>query len=190
MLFSRTPPPPAPRALRRTALVAPDDPQFSGFVFKIQANMDPKHRDRLAFVRVCSGQFERDMVVTHAQTGEEDAALQFAKTFRAGTGDGGRSVPGDIVGLVGHGELRNRRHADGGPDCSLSTRFRASRRNASPTCTIRIPSKFKQFRKGMDQLLQEGVMQVFYLRDMRSTCAAARRGGASAIRSRAVPVGI
>ncbi|MDZ7902279.1 MAG: hypothetical protein U5L01_06945 [Rheinheimera sp.] len=60
-------------------------PKFSGFVFKIQANMDPKHRDRIAFLRVCSGKFERDMVVTHQRTGKTSPPLQLAQAVRQRT---------------------------------------------------------------------------------------------------------
>jgi peptide chain release factor 3 len=145
-------------------IIAPDDPQFSGFVFKIQANMDPKHRDRLAFVRVCSGRFERDMVVTHVQTGEKMRLSSSQKLFGQERETVDEAFAGDIVGLVGHGEL-------GIGDTlaeDATVRYREIPR-FPPECFATLhnpnPSKFKQFRKGMDQLLQEGVMQVFYLRD-------------------------
>ncbi len=78
--------PPGPRRAGER-LIEPENPAFSGFVFKIQANMDPRHRDRIAFVRVCSGKFQRDMVVTHAQIRREGAAVEFAQVIRAGARD-------------------------------------------------------------------------------------------------------
>src|SRR5947208_9070481 len=68
--FLELAPSPRPRSAEER-MVEPEDAGFSGFIFKIQANMDPKHRDRLAFVRVCSGKFERDMTVSHTRTGRK-----------------------------------------------------------------------------------------------------------------------
>jgi peptide chain release factor 3 len=62
-------------------LIEPTHPQFSGFIFKIQANMDPRHRDRIAFVRIVSGKFERDMVVTHVQSGRKVRLSSSHKLF-------------------------------------------------------------------------------------------------------------
>src|SRR6201996_7260857 len=67
--FLKHSPPPKPRVMAGTE-ISPENPQFSGFIFKIQANMDPKHRDRIAFIRICSGKFTRDMTVTHTRTGK------------------------------------------------------------------------------------------------------------------------
>ena len=77
--------------------IAPEHPAFSGFIFKIQANMDPKHRDRIAFLRVCSGKFERDMTVHHSRSGLADAA--------AGVGDAGLNgaAPGSVIGADAEG---------------------------------------------------------------------------------------
>jgi peptide chain release factor 3 len=156
----------APPAPHRSGdqIVAPDDPAFSGFVFKIQANMDPKHRDRIAFVRVCSGRFERDMVVTHAQSGEKVRLSSSMKLFGQERETIDEAFAGDIVGLVGHAGfgIGDTLTQDGRVRYHEIPRF-------PPECFAMLhnpnPSKFKQFRKGMDQLLQEGVMQVFYLRD-------------------------
>ena len=73
------PPPASRRAGER--VIAPSDPGFAGFIFKIQANMDPNHRDRLAFVRVCSGKFERDMQVVNTRTGEKIRLSSSQKLF-------------------------------------------------------------------------------------------------------------
>jgi peptide chain release factor 3 len=145
-------------------IIQPDDPAFSGFVFKIQANMDPRHRDRIAFVRVCSGKFERDMVVTHPQTGEKVRLSSSHKLFGQERETVDEAYAGDIVGLVGHSTLGigDTLTQDPGIVYHEIPRF-------PPECFAYLhnpnPGKFKQFRKGMDQLLQEGVIQVFHLRN-------------------------
>jgi peptide chain release factor 3 len=155
--------PPAPHKAGER-LVMPHDPAFSGFVFKIQANMDPKHRDRIAFIRICSGKFERDMVVTHAQTGKKVRLSSSHKLFGQERETVDEAYAGDIVGLVGHSEfgIGDTLSDDGTVAYNEIPRF-------SPECFTYLqnpnPGKFKQFRQGLDQLLQEGVMQVFYLKD-------------------------
>ena len=156
----------APPVGRRSgdSLVAPDAKVFSGFVFKIQANMDPKHRDRIAFVRVCSGRFERDMVVSHAQSGQKVRLSSSMKLFGQERETVDEAYAGDIVGLVGHSGF--------GIGDTL-TEDPAIRYNEiprfPPECFAQLhnpnTAKFKQFRKGLDQLLQEGVIQMFNLRD-------------------------
>jgi peptide chain release factor 3 len=155
--------PPAPHR-SGDRVVAPEDPVFSGFVFKIQANMDPKHRDRIAFVRVCSGRFQRDMIATHAQSGEKVRLSSSMKLFGQERETIDEAFAGDIVGLVGHAGfgIGDTLSQDGSIRYDEIPRF-------PPECFATLhnpqPSKFKQFRKGVDQLLQEGVMQVFHLRD-------------------------
>ncbi len=155
--------PPAPHRSGER-LVPPDDRAFSGFVFKIQANMDPKHRDRIAFVRVCSGKFERDMIVTHMQSGEKVRLSSSHKLFGQERETVDEAFAGDIVGLVGHSAfgIGDTLSEDGSVSFQEIPRF-------PPECFAHLrnpnPSKFKQFRKGLEQLLQEGVVQVFHLRD-------------------------
>ena len=187
----RAPRRPQPRPCRRrTHRFAPDDPQFSGFIFKIQANMDPKHRDRIAFVRVCSGKFERDMTVTHARTGEEGAPLQFAQAFRAGTRDGGRGVRratssdssatrefgiGDTLTedpTIAYHEIPRFP-----PECFAYAAQSEHRRSSNNSARAWI------------NCCRKASSRSFYLRESASTSAAARRGRSAAIRSRAVPVG-
>ena len=147
-----------------SAFVPPESPTFSGFVFKIQANMDPRHRDRIAFVRVCSGKFERDMAVTHLRTGKKVRLSSPQKLFAQEREIVDEAFPGDIVGLVGHDAF--------GIGDTLSDQdhyvYDEIPRFA-PECFayLRNPqtAKYKQFRQGLDQLLQEGVIQVFQLRD-------------------------
>jgi len=160
--LQRSAPPAARRAGER--VIEPENPAFSGFVFKIQANMDPRHRDRIAFVRVCSGKFQRDMVVTHAQTGEKVRLSSSMKLFGQERETVDEAYPGDIVGLVGHSTLGigDTLTEDAGIVYNEIPRF-------PPECFSYLhnpnPGKFKQFRKGMEQLLQEGVIQVFHLRN-------------------------
>ncbi|MFT3685479.1 MAG: peptide chain release factor 3 [Phycisphaerales bacterium] len=87
-------------------LVEPTDPNFSGFVFKIQANMDPRHRDRIAFIRIVSGSFTREMTTNHVQTGKKIRLSNAQKLFGQSreTVDDGKA--GDVVGIVGHDGLR------------------------------------------------------------------------------------
>ena len=156
----------SPPSARRSGdqIIAPDAPSFSGFVFKIQANMDPKHRDRIAFVRVCSGRFQRDMVVTHAQTGQKVRLSSSMKLFGQERETIDEAYSGDIVGLVGHAGfgIGDTLTEDGSVVFQEIPRF-------PPECFAHLinpnPSKFKQFRKGLEQLLQEGVVQVFYVKD-------------------------
>jgi peptide chain release factor 3 len=82
--------------------VAPENPAFSGFIFKIQANMDPKHRDRIAFVRVCSGKFERDMTVHHSRSEKKVRLSSSHKLFGNERETVDEAWPGDVIGLVGH----------------------------------------------------------------------------------------
>ncbi len=154
---------PAPRRAG-TITVPVDDPSFSGFVFKIQANMDPRHRDRLAFVRVCSGVFEKDMTVPDPRTGKPIRLAYPQKLFGQERETVETAYPGDIVGLVGHGNFRIGDTLTTRPDTRYNEipRFPpevfAHLRNPNP-------SRYKQFRDGLDQLLDEGVIQVFYLVD-------------------------
>jgi len=155
--------PPAPH-MSGERVILPEDPQFSGFVFKIQANMDPRHRDRIAFVRVCSGKFERDMVVTHNPGGEKVRLSSSHKLFGQERETIDEAYAGDIVGLVGHSTLGI------GDTLTLDpTILYREIPRFPPECFSYLhnpnPGKFKQFRKGMDQLLQEGVIQVFHLRN-------------------------
>ena len=148
-------------------ILEPSDPVFSGFIFKIQANMDPKHRDRIAFLRVCSGRFERDMQVIHPRTGKKVRLSSSHKLFANERETVDEAFAGDIIGLVGH--------SDFGIGDTLTT---------DPTVVYReIPrftpesfsflhnpntGKYKQFRQGLDQLLQEGVIQILHLKDSAS----------------------
>jgi peptide chain release factor 3 len=145
-------------------VIKPDDTEFSGFIFKIQANMDPKHRDRLAFVRVCSGRFERDMTVVHTRTGKKVRLSSSHKLFGRDRETIDEAYPGDVVGLVGHTDFRIGDTLAEDPSLVYKEipRF-------TPECFawLQSPStaQFKRFREGLTQLLQEGVVQAFQLKD-------------------------
>jgi peptide chain release factor 3 len=152
-------PTPGPR-MGNNRIIHPDDPDFSGFIFKIQANMDPRHRDRLAFVRVCSGQFERDMTVVHTRSGKRVRLSSSHKLFGRERETVDEAYPGDVVGLVGHAEFRigDTLAIDPGLIYNEIPRF-------PPECFAwlhsRSTAQFKRFREGLEQLLQEGVVQSF-----------------------------
>ena len=153
----------APGAMKRR-VITPEQPGFSGFIFKIQANMDPRHRDRLAFVRICSGRFERDMTVMHTRTGRKLRLASSHKLFGRDRETVDEAYPGDVVGLVGHADFRIGDTLAEDP----SLVYREIPR-FTPECFAWLhspsTSQFKRFREGLDQLLQEGVVQSFLLRD-------------------------
>ncbi len=161
--FLELAPGPRPRSVEGRQ-VPPHGPGFSGFIFKIQANMDPKHRDRLAFVRVCSGRFERDMGVVHTRTGRKIRLSSSHKLFGRERETLDEAYPGDVVGLVGHADFRIGDTLAEDPALVYREipRF-------TPECFawLQSPStaQFKRFREGLEQLLQEGVVQSFLLKD-------------------------
>ena len=161
--FLKHSPPPKPRVMAGN-FIAPEHPEFSGFVFKIQANMDPRHRDRIAFVRVCTGKFERDMSVTHSRTGKKIRLSSSHKLFANERETVDEAFPGDIIGLVGHSEfgIGDTLTTDPGIVYQEIPRF-----TPETFAYLHNPNtgKYKQFRQGLDQLLQEGVIQILHLRD-------------------------
>jgi peptide chain release factor 3 len=153
------PPPSAREAAQRR--VEPDEPAFSGLVFKIQANMDPAHRDRVAFVRVCSGRFERGMRLVNCRTGRE-LRTSNAVTFlsqRRDTVD--EAYAGDILGIPNHGTIAlgdtltaGELLGYGGLPFFAPELFRRAE--------LATPMKVKQLRTGLKQLGEEGAIQVYY----------------------------
>ena len=161
--FLQYSPQPQPRKSEGTT-VAPESDAFSAFIFKIQANMDPRHRDRIAFIRICSGKFERDMNVLHPRTGKKVRLSSSHKLFGNDRETVNEAFAGDIVGLVGLNDF--------GIGDTLTTdkniRFSEIPRFTPETFAYlhnANTAKFKQFRQGLDQLLQEGVIQVLQLKD-------------------------
>ncbi len=138
---------------------------FSGFVFKVQANLDPRHRDRLAFVRICSGRFERGTPLTCARNGRRVTAKYAHQVFGRDRQTVDVAYPGDIVGLVNATDLRiGDTLYDGEPvEFPPLPTFTPERfATASPLDR----SKVKQFRRGVEQLDQEGVVQVLRHADL------------------------
>ncbi|MHA6795167.1 peptide chain release factor 3 [Pseudonocardia bannensis] len=135
------------------------DAPFSGLVFKVQAGMDPSHRDRMAFMRVCSGRFERGMVLTHAGTGKPFATKYAQSVFGQQRTTIEEAFPGDIVGLVNAGALRpgDTLYAEDPVEYPPIPSF-APEHFAVVRCAE--AGKHKQFRRGISQLDSEGVIQV------------------------------
>ncbi|MBI3604169.1 MAG: peptide chain release factor 3, partial [Nitrospirae bacterium] len=156
-------PPPGPRQSTQ-GLVQPTDERFSGFVFKIQANMDPQHRDRMAFLRICSGRFEKDMMVYHARLGRKIRMTRPHRLFGRDRETIDEAFPGDVVGLVNPGLF-----AIGDTLCSGAPLSFDPIPQFPPECFGLLRSqdisKQKQFQKGIQQLQEEGVMQIFFSPD-------------------------
>ena len=139
-------------------IIEPKDPVFSGFVFKIQANMDPKHRDRIAFIRVVSGKFEREMSVVHVQSGKKIRLSSAQKLFGQERETVEEGEAGDVIGIIGHDILQI------GDTLSED---RTIRFNEIPQFAPEVfayltnpqPGNSKKYRLGVDQLLKEGVVQ-------------------------------
>jgi len=153
-------PPPQPRP-SDSGVVSPTDDRFTGFVFKIQANMDPRHRDRVAFVRVCSGRFTKDMTVFNSRVGKSLRASRAYRFFGRDRETISVAYPGDIIGLVnpGHFAIGDTLHT-GAPLRFLDLpRFPAEHFGR-----VRLKdTRYKQFDDGLKQLEEEGLMQVFYV---------------------------
>ncbi len=141
--------------------IDPLDPNFSGFVFKLQANMDPRHRDRVAFVRVCSGRFEKDMTVRHARSGKNIRLSRPQKIFGQDRAVVDNAYPGDVIGLnnpgmfaIGDTLYKGQYVEYEGIPC-FSPEIFSWLRNPNP-------SAFKNFRKGVNELREEGAIQILY----------------------------
>ncbi len=152
---------PAPQGRRTTERdVNPEESDFSGFVFKIQANMDPQHRDRIAFLRICSGSFNKGMKLRQVRTGK-DIKIPDALTFMASDREHVEDAfPGDIIGIHNHGTIRigdtftqgEELYFTGIPNFAPELFRRAQ---------LRDPLKMKQLQKGLAQLCEEGATQLF-----------------------------
>ena len=156
------PPPHARRSSK--GLIAPKHPLFSGFIFKIQSNMDPHHRDQIAFLRVCSGTFLRDMKVFHPRTGKTLRLASSHRVFGRDRETVDEAFPGDVIGLVGHGSfgIGDTLTEDEGLTYEPLPQF-------PPECFALlhnpVSSTYKRFRTGLEHLLQEGAVQAFSLKD-------------------------
>lgn len=140
--------------------VEPGEEKFSGFVFKIQANMDPQHRDRIAFLRVCSGHYDKGMKAFQVRLGK-DVKIANAITFMASEREHvEEAYPGDIIGLHNHGTIQI------GDTFSEGEKFKYTGiPNFAPELFRRVrlrdPLRMKALQKGLDQLSEEGASQVF-----------------------------
>ncbi|MFZ4077182.1 MAG: peptide chain release factor 3, partial [Legionellaceae bacterium] len=157
--FASFAPGPRPRCAEQRTVV-PSEPAFTGFVFKIQANMDPKHRDRIAFLRVCSGSFQKGMKLQHLRLGKE-VQISNALTFMAGDRTAASSaLPGDIIGLHNHGTIRIG---------DVFTQGEVLKFTGIPNFAPELyrsvrstdPLRSKALLKGLIELSEEGATQVF-----------------------------
>jgi len=153
-------PSPQPRP-SDSGVVAPTDERFTGFVFKIQANMDPRHRDRVAFVRVCSGRFTKDMTVSNSRVGKTIRASRAYRFFGRDRETISMAYAGDILGLVNPGQFAIGDTIHTG----VPLRFLGVPRfPAEHFGRVRLQdTRYKQFDEGLRQLEEEGLMQVFYV---------------------------
>lgn len=157
-LAAHAPPPRPQRTLER--VVQPDEDQFSAFVFKIQANMNPMHRDRIAFVRLCSGKFQRGMKVHHVRSGKQ-MTVHTPLVFLAQDREIAEEAwPGDIVGIPNHGTLHigdaltsgEELHFTGIPDFAPELLQRIRPQD---------PMRSKHLSRALEQLAEEGVARIF-----------------------------
>jgi len=157
--FVELAPAPLPRpTLTRT--VSPYEDDFSGFVFKIQANMDPAHRDRIAFLRVCSGRFTRGMKMRHHRIGKDITVANATIMMAQDRANVDEAYPGDIIGIHNHGTIKI------GDTFTIKEELKFTGiPNFAPEHFRRIrltdPMKSKQLQKGLAQLAEEGATQVF-----------------------------
>jgi peptide chain release factor 3 len=157
--FVKTAPPPLSRSTT-TREVGPIEEKFSGFVFKIQANMDPAHRDRIAFLRICSGSYHKGMKMRHVRIGR-DVQVSNAVTFLAADrGHVDEAYSGDIIGLHNHGTIRIGDTFSQGEELKFT-----GIPNFAPEifrrAILKDPLRMKALQKGLDQLCEEGATQLF-----------------------------
>ncbi|WP_435950297.1 peptide chain release factor 3 [Psychrobacter sp. DM8] len=157
-LVKYSPPPKAHPTEERE--VSATETDFSGFVFKIQANMDPRHRDRIAFMRVCSGKYEKGMKMKHVRLGK-DVRIADALTFLAGDREAlEEAYPGDIIGLHNHGTISIGDSFTEGEELNF-TGIPHFAPELFRRVVLRDPLKSKALQKGLQQLSEEGATQVF-----------------------------
>ncbi|HIJ37721.1 MAG TPA: peptide chain release factor 3, partial [Rhodospirillaceae bacterium] len=154
----RAPPPRVQPAVQRP--VDPEEENVSGFVFKVQANMDPNHRDRIAFFRLCSGRFHRGMKLKHTRTGKVMAVFNPVFFLARDRELAEEAFPGDILGIPNHGALRIGDTLSEGEDLRFT-----GIPSFAPELLRRIrlddPMKAKQLKKALEDLAEEGVSQLF-----------------------------
>jgi peptide chain release factor 3 len=153
----------APAPISREAgerTVLPTEEKFSGFIFKIQANMDPKHRDRIAFMRICSGTYSRGMKMRHSRLGK-DIKVPDAVTFLAGDRTNvEEAISGEIIGLHNHGTIQIGDTFTQGEEIRF-TGIPHFAPELFKRVRLKDPLKMKQLQKGLQQLSEEGATQLF-----------------------------
>ncbi|MCB1175659.1 MAG: peptide chain release factor 3, partial [Leptospiraceae bacterium] len=157
-------PEPGPIQLSDGSTLAPESNQFTGFIFKLQANMNKQHRDRVAFLRIASGKFERGMSVNNARVGKSVKLSSPVSFFGQDRNTVDEAYPGDIIGLINPGVFRLGDILASG----AAPQFQTIPRFAPELFARLIPTdtgKLKAFRKGLSQLAEEGVVQVFQTED-------------------------
>jgi peptide chain release factor 3 len=158
--FLELAPPPAARE-SDIGVIPTDRPEFAGVIFKIQANLDPRHHDRVAFLRVCAGRFLRDMEITHARTGEKIRIKRSQKLFARERETMEVAYAGDVIGLVIPGQFRLGDTLCDGPRIQFKGQW-----NFSPECfgVLRCADTLrrKQFDRGIHQLVEEGAIQMLH----------------------------
>ena len=161
--FLKYSPPPLARRSVQQSVVQPSHEKFSGFVFKIQGNMDPRHRDKVLFLRICSGKFSKDMQVIHQGSGKKVRLSNAHKLFAQEREIAEDSYPGDILGLAGHWDFNigDTLTEDESIIYHEIPRF-------PPECFAFLhnpnPSKYKSFRKGLEHFIHEGIVHPFTLK--------------------------
>ena len=157
--FTQHAPPPQPRATRQRQ-VRPDEDKLTGFVFKIQANMDPSHRDRIAFLRLCSGRYHPGMRLQHVRLGKE-VRIADALTFMAGDRSAAEEAwAGDIIGLHNHGTINIGDTFTEGETLAF-TGIPSFAPEMFRRAVLKDPLKAKALSKGLGQLCEEGATQLF-----------------------------
>jgi peptide chain release factor 3 len=154
---------PPPRPCKTSAgIVHPEDERFTAFVFKVQANMDPQHRDRIAFVRICSGKFESGMWVHHYRLGKQIRLARAEQLFAQERHTVHEAWAGDIVGLHDPGLFRiGDTLSTGSPPITFESVPRFSPEHFA-RATLLDPTKRKQMQKGIEELAEEGTLQLFF----------------------------
>ncbi len=152
-----------PPSARETSIgrLEPSDPRFSAFVFKVQANMDPSHRDRIAFMRICSGKFESGMRVHHYRLGKELRLARAEQLFAQERQTIHEAWAGDVVGLHDPGLFRIGDTLSTGTPLTFDSVPRFSPEHFA-RATLLDPMKRKQMQKGIDELSEEGTVQLFF----------------------------
>jgi peptide chain release factor 3 len=152
-------PPPGTRK-SETRVIAADEDELTGFIFKIQANMDPGHRDRIAFMRICSGEYKKGMRLTHIRTGKE-MKIADAITFMASDRQATESAfSGDIIGLHNHGTINIGDSFSEGEDIRFSG-IPSFAPEIFRRAILKDPLRLKALRKGLAQLCEEGATQLY-----------------------------